>query len=263
MVIPRETLGLLHAPEDRGPLAEVLRVISPYLPDLLGPSLRTLGLGRKERKAANDAVLVRSEVNAWTGALSVGELELYLANRGGYEVVGIADEKQPSIVIASEANSLDVRDRGQVAAWVFGLSRGTSVCLNRPVTEVAALLTAACRVGGASPDAPPYALTPEFERLLARELPRRARKALEPLAAQVVTERQDPLAFAQAARDTLNRVAAVACGDFSHVILSESERAVSVRNFDSHRQSQVMTLLRFCLSPTYLQIREQLGLNAR
>jgi cellulose synthase operon protein C len=263
MVIPRDTLERLQAPEDGGPLAEVLRVVSPYLPDLLGPSLRTLGLGRKERKAANDAVLVRSEVNAWAGALGLGDLELYLANRGGYEVVGIADEKQPSLVIASEAGSLDVRDRGQVAAWVFGLSRGTSVCLNRPATDVAALVTAACHVGGAVPDVPPFALTPEFERLLARELPRRARKALEPLAARAVAEGRDPLGFAQAARDTLNRIAAVACGDFSHVILSESERTVSARNLDSHRQSQLTALSRFCLSPAYLEIREQLGLSAR
>lgn len=263
MVVPRETLSRLRAPGDEGPLSEVMRLISPYLPDLLGPSLRTLGLGRKERKAANDAVMVRSEVNAWTGALSVGEVELYLANRGGYEVIGIADEKQPSLVIASEASALDVRDRGQIAAWVYGLSNGTSVCMNRPPTEVAALLTAACRAAGALPDVPAFALTPEFERLLARELPRRTRKALEPLAAQVVAERRDPLLYAQAARDTLNRVAAVACGDFSHVILTESERTVSIRNFDSLRQQQLSALSRFCLSPTYLQIREQLGLSAR
>lgn len=263
MVIPRETLASLTAAGDEGPLLEVLRVISPFLPELLGPSLRSLGLGRKERKAAADATAVRSEVNAWTGALSAREVELYIAARGGYEVVGLADEKEPSLVIASDARSLGVRDRGQVAAWLFGLSRGTAVCRSRPAAEVAALLTAACRVGGAAPDVPPFALTPEFERLLARELPRKARKALEPLAGQVVAERRDPLAFAMAARDTLNRVAAVACGDFSHVLLSESERATPTRNLDRERQEQLAPLLAFCLSPTYLRIREQLGLSAR
>lgn len=263
MAIPRETLASIIAPGDDGPLLEVLRIIGPFLPELLGPSLRTLGLGRKERKAAAEAIAVRSEVNAWTGALSTREVELYIANRGGYEVLGLADEKEPSLVIASDARSLGVRDRGQVAAWLFGLSRGTSVCRSRPATEVAALLTAACRVGGAVLDVPPFALTAEFERLLARELPRKARKAIEPLVGQVVTERQDPLAFAMAARDTLNRVAALACGDFSHVILTESERAASTRNLDRQRQEQLAPLLAFCLSPTYLQIREQLGLSAR
>lgn len=263
MAIPRETLALITAPGDDGPLLEVLRAISPYLSELLGPSVRTLGLGRKERKAAAEAIAVRSEVNAWTGALSAREVELYIANRGGYDVVGLADEKEPSLVIASDARSLGVRDRGQVAAWLFGLSRGTSVCRSRPATEVAALLTAACRVGGAVLDVPPFALTSEFERLLARELPRKARKAIEPLVGQVVAERQDPLAFAMAARDTLNRVAALACGDFSHVILIDSERAASTRNLDRQRQEQLAPLLAFCLSPTYLQIREQLGLSAR
>lgn len=263
MVVPPETLDALTSPEDSGPLLEILKVVSPYLPELLGPSLRSLGLGRKERKAAADAIGVRSEVSAWTGALSLGEVELYLANRGGYEVTGIADEKQPSIVIASEARALDVRDRGLIAAWLFGLSRGTSVCLQRSPTEVAALLVAACRVGGAAPNVPPFALTPEFERLLARELPRRARRSLEGLAGEVIKQEQDPLLFAQGARDTLNRIAAVASGDFSHVILTESERITSTRNLDSHRQGQLAALLRFCLSPTYLQIREQLGLNAR
>src|SRR5690606_38894172 len=153
--------------------------------------------------------------------------------------------------------------RGQIAAWLLGLMRGTSVCLSRSANEVAALLVAACRVGGASPDAPPFALTPEFERLLARELPRRARKALEPLAARVVDERQDPLVFAQAARDTLNRIAAVASGDFSHIVLNDAERNAPIRNLDSYRQNQLTSLLRFCLSPTYLQLREQLGLSAR
>ncbi len=263
MVIPGDMAGLLTAEDDAGPLLEVLRLVSPHLPELLGPSLRTLGLGRKERKAALDATLVRSEVSAWTGALSIGEVEVYLANRGGYEVVGIPDEKQSSIVIANEAQSLNVRDRALLAAWLFGLARGTSVCLQRPASEVAALLVAACRVGGGVPDVPSFALTPEFERLLSRELPRRTRRALEPLAAEVVRQRQDPLTFAKAARDTLNRVAAVACGDFSHVILTEAERHTPVRNLESHRREQLVSLLRFCLSPTYLQIREQLGLSAR
>lgn len=263
MVIPGEMAALFTSNNDTGPLLDVMRLVSPHLPDILGPSLRTLGLGRKERKAALDAALVRSEVSAWTGALSIGEVEVYLANRGGYEVVGIPDERQSAIVIANEAQALNVRDRGLLAAWLFGLARGTSVGLQRPATEVAALLVAACRVGGASPDVPPFALTAEFERLLARELPRRTRKALEPLAAEVVRQRQDPLAFAKATRDTLNRVAAVACGDFSHVILTEAERRTPVRNLDSHRQQQLASLLEFCLTPTYLQIRDQLGLSAR
>lgn len=263
MVIPPETSALLTSDYDTGPLLEMLRLVAPHLPELLGPSLRTLGLGRKERKAAADAAQVRDEISAWRGALSIGEVEVYLANRGGYEVLGIPDEKVPSLIIASDAHALDVRDRGSIAAWLFGLARGTSVALQRPSTEVAALLVAACRVGGVSPESPPFALTPEFERLLSRELPRKTRRALEPLAKEVVATRQDPLTFASGARETLDRVAAVACGDFSHVILTKAEHASGVRNFDSHRREQLAALLRFCLSPTYLRIRDQLGLSAR
>jgi hypothetical protein len=263
MVIPPETRALLTSDFDTGPLLEILRLVAPHLPELLGPSLRTLGLGRKERKAAADATLVRDEISAWRGALSIGEVEVYLANRGGYEVLGIPDEKVPSLVIASDAHALDVRDRGSIAAWLFGLARGTSVALQRPTADVAALLVAACRVGGVSPESPPFALVPEFERLLSRELPRKTRRALEPLAKEVVATRQDPLTFAAGARETLDRVAAVACGDFSHVILTKAERASGIRNFDSHRREQLAALLRFCLSPTYLRIRDQLGLSAR
>jgi cellulose synthase operon protein C len=263
MSVPQELLASLTCEGDGGPLLEITKLIGPHLPDLLGPSLKSLGLGRKERKAALDAIGVRSEVSAWTGALSIGEVEVYLANRGGYEVLGIADEKQPSLVIASEAHALDVRDRGAIAAWLFGLARGTSVSLQRPATDVAALLVAACRVGGVVPESPPFALTPEFERLLGRELPRRTRRALEPLAREVIAHRQDPLMFAKAARDTLNRVAAVACGDFSQVILTEAERVAPTRNLDGSRREQLAALVRFCLSPDYLRIREQLGLSAR
>lgn len=263
MIVPRELIASLTCEDDGGPLLEIARLIGPHLPDLLGPSLRSLGLGRKERKAALDAISVRSEISAWTGALSIGEVEVYVANRGGYEVVGIADEKQPSLVIASESHALDVRDRGSIAAWLFGLARGTSVSLQRPATEVAALLVAACRVGGVAPESPPFALTPEFERVLGRELPRRTRRALEPLAREVIAQRQDPLTFAKAARNTLNRVAAVACGDFSQVILTEAERVADVRNLDGSRREQLAALVRFCLSPGYLGIREQLGLSAR
>lgn len=264
MAITPSAAAVLVDVGDDGPLLEVMRLLAPHLPDIIGPTLKSLGVGRRERKRALELPDVRAGVMAWAGAFALHELEVFVGGQDTTRLTVFADSKHGSIVLGQDvAPPFTPVQRAALAAKVLGLKHGTSIALARDPIEVAALLVAACRVGGASLESPPFALTSEFERLLSRELPRRVRRALEPLAAQAAAQEQDPLEYATAARASLDRIAAVAAGDFSWVLLGPQERVHPLRNMDGAALERQRRLLEFCLSPAYLEIRQQLGMGAQ
>ena len=82
------------------------------------------------------------------------------------------------------------------------------------------------------------------------------------LALPVVEEQQDPLVWAQGATASLDRLAAVAAGDVSYVLASDTAGRGHVGASDEARR-RAARLLSFVLSPTYLAVREQLGMGVR
>ncbi len=247
------SLEALVDPDDSGPLLQIMRELAPHLPEVIGPTLHSLGFGRRERKRALDRADVRAEVAAWKRALLLEhEPEMFIGGADPERIDVFAEGKHGSLVLGLDVRApLEPAQRGALASAVFSLRHGTSVALSRGPVEVAALLASAVRITGASVPGPAFALAPEFERLLSRELPRRVRRAIEPLAAQASAQQQDPLHYAHAALATLDRVAAIAAGEFFVVPTPLEEEALQ-------RQRR---LLAFCLSPTYLAIRRQLGMN--
>ena len=133
---------------------------------------------------------------------------------------------------------------------------------HREAPEVQALIVAACKLGGVELKAPSFAMLVEFQRLLAKEMPRRVRKVLPELAARVRDEGRDTLRFYRAATSSLDRIAAIAAGDVSWVLTPDAQNrgraAASVEG-----QERARRLLGFVLSPLYLELREQLGMGVR
>jgi hypothetical protein len=146
---------------------------------------------------------------------------------------------------------------------VLALVRGTSALLDRDVVDCAALAAAVVKLGGATAPGPVYAKTAEFERTLSKHVPRRVKKQLEQLVAQRGALDQDPLNWARAVHQSFDRAAALAVADASWVFLTAEQRRTSERHWDDATEARLWQLLRFTLSPTFLGLRAQLGMNAQ
>jgi tetratricopeptide (TPR) repeat protein len=253
----------LRDPEDRGPIPELFSALATTIAEAIGPGLVALGVSKKERVRPQDGLPIRNEVAAWAGALGLGEFELYVGgrDRGGIHAVGT---EIPAIVVGDGVpQPLSAVHRGSLARELLALKLGTTVLLHRSASDVAALITAACQLGGVTLDAPPYAMLAEFERLLGKEMPRRARKLLPERAAAVAHGGGDPLLWVRAAMASLDRIAAAAIGDVSWVLAGANGNSRGERPETTEGKLRAERLLSFVLSPAAFAVRERLGLGVR
>jgi cellulose synthase operon protein C len=259
---PLDMSSLVHELE-HGPLIAILRLLAPHLPEVWGPTVSSLGLGRKERRNGSDAQAVRPYVSAWTTALGLRDFEFYLVPQRNEPIAAVAAPKEPAIIISGADRSLTPFERGRLAASIFGLVRGTYACLEHSATKVAALLSAACKIGGVVLDGPTFELTNDLERQLSRELPRRVRKDLEPFAELAAQQSAQPLTAVHAAQATLDRIAALASGDLSQALVTRDKLSAGFSELDADLQERFQQQSEFCLTPTYLHLRRELGLSAK
>jgi hypothetical protein len=207
-------------------------------------------------------VPVRNEVVAWAGALGIKEIDVYVGGRNPRGVYGVATEP-PSLVVGPGITApLSPIARQAVARELFALQRGTTVLGHREPSDVTALIVAACKLANVEIDVTPFAMLAEFQRQLASEMPRRVRKMLPELAAAIAHSRRDPLSFYRAATSSLDRMAAVAAGDVSWVLAGDaSSRGRPAASVEG--QERARRLISFVLSPSYLALREKLGMGVR
>ena len=264
--LPRIAIDPASVPElldpgDGGPIAELFREIAAGLTDALGPTLKGLGLTKKQRLDPRDGAPLRTTVAAWAGALGIGDFDLYVGGAEPDEVRGIPGEK-PTIVIGSAVQApLSPRHRQAVARELYAIVRGTAILRARSASDLAALVHAACSVGGHALPGPSYALIPEFERLLSRELPRRYRKRLPELTEAIAVRGQDVTEWVRSANASLDRVATLAAGDVSWILAEGPKRGQLGASLEARRRAQ--RLLGFVLSKSYLDLRDKLGMGIR
>jgi cellulose synthase operon protein C len=262
IAIDEASLPDLADPEDGGPIADLMRELGTTIAAAIGPNLEALGTNKKERIDAKAGHPIRNEIAAWAGALGIGELDVYVGGRRAHGVSGVATEP-PSLVVGPAVMApLSAIHRQAVARELFALRRGTTVLGHREAPEVAALVVAACRLGGVELQAPAFALLAEFQRQLAKEMPRRVKRVLPELAARVKSEGQDTASFYRAATSSLDRMAALAAGDVSWVLAPDAANRGRVPA-SIEGQDRTKRLLAFVLSPTYLALREALGMGVR
>jgi len=262
IAIDQAALPELCDPDDVGPVGDVLALAAPCIGEALGPSLTGLGATRKQRVDPRAGLPLRNEVAAWAGALGLGEFELYVggADEGG--IFGIAGER-PSLLVGPRVSMpLSPAHRQLVARELFALRRGLTVLRHREPADVAAIVVALCRLVGVEIPSPQYALLGEFERQLGRVLPRKLKKPLADAAARIRDEGHDPRAWIAAATASLDRLAAIAAGDASHVLAASPTTRGRLASTLEARQ-RAARLLSFVLSPGYLALREQLGMGVR
>jgi hypothetical protein len=260
IAIDDASLPNLADPDDHGAVAELMRVMASTIAEALGPSLQAFGVTKKERVEARSGLPIRSEIAAWAGALGVGEFELYV---GGSDpgVVRAIPLETPAIVVGANVTApLSPIHRQAVARELYALRRGTTVLGHQEPDNVAALIVAACRLGEVDIPSPAFAMLGEFQRQLGKELPRRVRKLLPDLARAVAQETPDLLGWVRAATSSLDRMAAIAAGDVSWVLGGRTRAPIGDGREERARAER---LLSFVLSPTYLDLREQLGMGVR
>jgi len=262
IAIDEAALPDLADPDDGGALADLMRELGTTITAAIGPSLEALGTNKKERVDPKAGHPIRNEIAAWAGALGLGELDVYVGGRQAHGVVGVATEPPSLVVGPAVLAPLSAIHRQAVARELFALKRGTSVLARREASDVSALIVAACRLGGVELDAPSFALLAEFQRQLAKEMPRRVKKVLPELASRVKQEGADTLAFYRAATASLDRMAALAAGDVSWVLAPDAaNRGRAAGSLEGQERSK--RLLAFVLSPNYLALREALGMGVR
>lgn len=262
IAIDPRALPDLCDPEDIGPIPDLMSAMASTFTEALGPGLAALGVTKRDRVDPRAGLPVRNEIAAWAGALGVGDFELYVGGQDDAGVYGIATEP-PSIVIGRAVHApLAPAQRQAVARELFALKRGSTILRFREPNDIAALIVASCRIGGYEVPAPAYAMLGEFQRQLAKETSRKVKKVLPELALRVAQSGRDPVSWVRAATSSLDRLAAIAAGDVSWVLSGGPlVRGQPTQSLEARERAG--RLLGFVLSPTYLTLRQHLGMGVR
>ncbi|HEU4404181.1 MAG TPA: hypothetical protein VFS43_02640 [Polyangiaceae bacterium] len=255
-------LAAISDPFDSGPLVSLFQLLGPDIGAALGPSRDALGVGKKERIDPRSGLPLRNEIAAWAGALGLVEFELYIGGRDPYGVQGVAGEVPAIVVGPSVTSPLAPFARQAVARELFALRRGTTIVRTRDDVTVAAIAVAACQLADVHVEAPPFAILGDVQKQLGRVLSRKAKKLLPFVCTEIARTRPDVRVWAESAQRSLDRMAAVASGDVS-VVLADVFQAPRDRLAQAARQPRAERLLRFVLSPGYLQLRTSLGMGVR
>ena len=246
---------------DDGPVAQLFAVLAPTLAEALGPSLAAAGVTKKDKVEPRSGLAVRNEIASWAGAFGFREFDLFVGGKDPMGVVGVPGEV-PSLVIGSQVNvPLLPVTRARIARELLGVLRGSTITRWRDDTTIAAIVVAACNIAEVRVDAPAYAMLAEVERLISKSIARKARKALPDLCRAVVSTRADARTWAHRALMSHNRIAAVASGDATAVVLDITGQTLERLPALIPGDSRVEELIRFVLSPTYLELRRSLGLE--
>jgi hypothetical protein len=260
VAVDDNTIAAISDPADTGPLAQLFYAIAAPLAEALGPSLETLGGGKKNKIDPRAGLPLRNEIAAWAGALGLGEFDLYV---GGVpnSVHGIPGETPALVVGPGITAPLSPSTRQAIVRELFATRRGISVTLTRDDTTVAAIVVAACNLADVRIEAVPYAMLAEVQRQLGKTLPRRIKKLLPDICHRIAHDRLDARLWARAAVASTYRMAAIAAGDVSLVLTDVLGVAVSRLPSMVAHDERASRLIAFVLSPEYLELRNRLGMG--
>jgi cellulose synthase operon protein C len=251
----------LLAPGDEGPLADLFVLLGPTLADALGPNAHVCGVGRRDRIDPRSGLGLRNEIVAWAGALGIAEIDLYVGGKDPLGVQGIAGDT-PALVVGPGVNApLSPLTRARLARELLGIIRGTTIMRYRDEVTIAAIVAAACRLADVPIEHPPYAVLGEVEKLIGRSLSRKTRKALPVPCTAIASAKPDARAWSRRALASQDRIATVASGDPSVALTDALGVPLERLGQAISNNARALELLRFVLSPSYLEMRRALGLE--
>ena len=256
-------------PGDRGPMAQLFMALGPTIAEALGPSLAGCGVTRKDRVNPRSGIALRNEIATWAGAFGITEFELYIGGKDPLGVQGIPGEP-PALVVGAGVNApLAPATRARVARELLAMVRGSTIVRHRDETTVAAVVVASCNLADVKVDAPSYAMLADVERLLSKAIARKTKKLLPELCQAIVGSKSgsgsnaDARTWSKRALASHNRVAAIASGDVGIVLVDALGEPLDRLPTVAKGDPRVEDLVRFALSPTYLELRRALGLEGQ
>jgi len=261
VAISEAALRAILAPGDSGPIADLFALLGPTLAVALGPNLAASGVGRRDKVDPRSGIALRNEIAAWAGALGIREFDLYVGGNDAAAVQGIPGET-PALVVGTGVNApLSPIARSRVARELLAIVRGTTVARWRDDVTMAAIVVAACKLAEVRIDHPPYAVLAEIERLIGKEIARKTRKALPDVCRAIVAQGADAREWTKHALASQDRIAVLASGDPSIVLSDVLSVPVDRLGRSVPGDARAQELLRFVLSPQYLDLRKSLGLE--
>ncbi len=258
-----QVLARISDPEDAGPLVPLFQLLGETIGEALGPSREGLGVSKRERIDPRAGLPLRNEIASWVGALGLGEFELYMGGRDPHGVQGVASEIPALVVGQAVTSPLSPAARQAIAREVFALRRGITVVRTRDEATVASIVVSACQLADLRLDAPPFAIFGDVHRQMSKAISRKVKKALPEVCRAVVERRSDATAWARAAQRSLDRMSAIAAGDVALVLSDILGIARAELRRGAPNDPRAEALLRFVLSPTYLELRQKLGMGVR
>jgi len=260
--LDRESARRMAAPEEGGAILDLFRMMGPTIAEALGPTLESIGVGRRERIDARSGSALRNEIASWAGALGIAEFELYVGGKDPSLIQGVPGEMPALVVGANVRSPLSLVDRGRLVRELVALERGTTVVLTRDDVAVAAIIVASCAIGEVPLQTPAYSVLAETQRLISKAIARKTKKVL-PEVAQAVARQLggggDLRTFRAHALRTLDRAAAIAAGEAGAAvvgIVGENAPAAKVA-----ADGRATAMLKFVWSDDYFALRRQLGLG--
>ncbi len=258
-----QTLAEIADTSDAGPVPRLLLAAAETTAIALGPTLESLGVSRKNRVDKKGAPPIWQAVAEWMGALGFEvEFELYVGGRDPDGVQGVIVGEVPALVVGERVDaSLAPVARAALAREVFTLRRYALPSLRtKDDAAIASVVIALCNELGAAIPKPPYPIYVQIAPIIKKELSRRVRKAATDLAHEVARSGQDPIEWVAAARRSCDRMGALAAGDVSIVLSDILERPRNDLSTSIRESERAMQLMRFVLSPGYLDLRRKIGM---
>jgi tetratricopeptide (TPR) repeat protein len=261
VAVSQSMLQAMLAPGDEGPIASLFALLGPTLAEALGPSLSGSGVGRRDKIDPRSGLALRNEIASWAGAFGIHEFDLYVGGKEPLDVQGVPGDPPALIVGPSIKAPLSPMVRARVARELVATVRGTIVARSRDDVTIAAIVVAACRLAEVPMDHPPYAVLAEIERLIGKAIARKTRKALPEPCRAIVAARIDARAWAKRTLASHDRIAVIASGDPSIVLCDTLGVPLERLGQATQGSARAEELLRFVLSPQYLELRRSLGLE--
>ncbi len=257
-----QTLRAILASGDDGPLADLFALLAPTIAEALGPNLGSCGVGRRDKIDPRSGLALRNEIAAWAGAFGIREFDLYVGGKEPLDVQGIPGETPALVVGPSIKAPLSPMIRARVARELVAMVRGTTVARSRDDVTIAAIVVAACKIAEVHIDHPPYAVLAEIERLIGKAISRKTRKAMADACRAIVAGRAEPRAWSRRVLASHDRIAVIASGDPAAVLCEVLGVPIERLGQAIVGNARAEELLRFALSPQYLQLRRALELES-
>ena len=248
-------------PGDRGPVARLFTALGPTIAEALGPSLAGCGVTKRDKVDPRSGIALRNEIATWAGAFGILDFDLYIGGKDPLGVQGIPGEP-PALVVGAGVNApLAPATRARVARELLAMVRGSTIVRHRDDTSVAAIVVASCNLAEVKVDAPSYAVLAEVERQMAKAISRKTKKLLPELCEAIVSSNADARAWSKRALASHNRVAALASGDVGIALVDALGEPLDRLSTVAKTDPRAEELIRFALSPAFLELRRALGLD--